>query len=104
MLVLKLLTSLALRRLTKYLDHSQIGGATPPTWYCRPLRMANFDTMSIKRLVITAVILGLYAGAAQMFVARLDVATATQCRTHDWPENKHANMMDFCISYGYPTK
>ena len=66
--------------------------------------MAYFDNMSTKRFIITAIILGLYAGAAQMFVARLDVATATQCRTHDWPENKHANMMDFCISYGYPTK
>ena len=59
--------------------------------------------MSTKRFIITAIILGLYAGAAQMFVARLDVATATQCRTHDWPVDKHDTHMDFCISYGYPT-
>ena len=88
----------------KLLDHSQVGGAIPPLRYCRLLKVAYFDNMSTKRFIITAIIIGLYAGAAQMFVARLDVATATQCRTHDWPENKHANMMDFCISYGYPTK
>ena len=36
---------------TKYLDHSQIGGATPPTWYCYPLRMAYFDIMSRKQSI-----------------------------------------------------
>ena len=51
-----------------------------------------------------AVAAGLFSGAAQMFVARLDTATATQCRTHDWPVEKHDAHMDFCISYGYPTK
>ena len=59
--------------------------------------------MTYQRFFVLALAAGLFVGAAQQFVARLDTATATQCRTHDWPVEKHDTHMDFCISYGYPT-
>ena len=106
MLVLKLLISLALRKFTKYLDHSHIGGATPPTWYCRPRRMAYFDIMPTpyKTVLSVAATAALFIGIPSVIGHLLDQATAHQCLTHDWPINKHQNMMNFCDEYGYPTE
>jgi hypothetical protein len=47
---------------------------------------------------------GLTAGIVTFGVARLDKATATQCRTHDWPASAHKVHMDWCKSNGYITK
>jgi len=43
------------------------------------------------------------AGLIQLGIQLVDTATAQQCRTHDWPADKHAIHMDFCTTYGYPT-
>jgi len=43
------------------------------------------------------------AGFVQLGINQLDAATAHQCKTHDWPADKHAIHMDFCSTYGYPT-
>jgi hypothetical protein len=43
------------------------------------------------------------AGFVQLGINQLDTATAHQCKTHDWPADKHAIHMDFCTTYGYPT-
>lgn len=59
-------------------------------------------TKRIYFFAITAVFTAL-AGVAQIGINQLDTATAQQCRTHDWPADKHAIHMDFCTSYGYPT-
>ena len=68
-----------------------------------PTEGGLLQLMTYQRFFVLALAAGLFAGAAQQFVARLDTATATQCRTHDWPVEKHDTHMDFCISYGYPT-
>ena len=49
------------------------------------------------------VFLAVMAGAVQLGINQLDKATAQQCRTHDWPADKHAIHMDFCTTYGYST-
>jgi len=43
------------------------------------------------------------AGFVQLGINQLDTATAHQCKTHDWPADKHDIHMDFCTTYGYPT-
>ena len=106
MLVLKLLTSLALRKLTKYLDDSQIGGATPPTWYCHLLKVVFFDIMPTpyKTVLSVAATAAFFIGIPSVTGHLLDKATRHQCLTHDWPVNKHQNMMNFCDDYGYLTE
>ena len=47
---------------------------------------------------------GFMAGFVTFGVARLDKATATQCRTHDWPESAHKVHMNWCKTNGYTTK
>ena len=41
---------------------------------------------------------------ATVGVTELEKATATQCRTHDWPADAHYIHMDWCQSNGYATK
>ena len=47
---------------------------------------------------------GVTAGIVTFGVARLDQATALQCRTHDWPVKAHKIHMDWCADNGYITK
>jgi hypothetical protein len=46
-------------------------------------------------------------GATTLFatvgVHKLDQATAQQCRTHDWPADKHQVHMAWCAANGYQT-
>ena len=52
-------------------------------------------------MVVCAVATALLATAG---VTELEKATATQCRTHDWPADAHYIHMDWCQSNGYATK
>ena len=52
-------------------------------------------------MVVCAVATALLATAG---VTELEKATATQCRTHDWPADAHYIHMDWCASNGYATK
>ena len=49
-------------------------------------------------------LIGVTAGIMTFGVARLDKATALQCRTHDWPVKAHKIHMDWCADNGYSTK
>jgi len=41
--------------------------------------------------------------ATQVTIHLLDVATAKQCRTHDWPATQHSAHMEWCATNNYPT-
>ena len=58
-----------------------------------------------KRVYFASIIVfaAVMVGFVQLGINQLDKATAHQCRTHDWPADKHAVHMEFCTSYGYPT-
>ena len=51
---------------------------------------------------VTAVT-GTTAGITAFGVAKLDQATALQCRTHDWPASAHQVHMDWCKANNYTT-
>ena len=52
---------------------------------------------------ITVVFGGIYAANAPRMIAKLDQATAQQCRTHDWPVHQHQRHMEWCEANGYAT-
>ena len=45
----------------------------------------------------------IFAITAPALIEQLDQATAEQCRTHDWPADKHQVHMDWCADNGYAT-
>jgi hypothetical protein len=45
----------------------------------------------------------IFAITAPALIEQLDQATAQQCRTHDWPADKHQVHMDWCADNGYAT-
>jgi len=45
----------------------------------------------------------IFAITAPALIEQLDQATAQQCRTHDWPADKHQIHMDWCADNGYAT-
>ena len=59
--------------------------------------------MTIRTFAVVVVVASVATGIVQLGINQLDTATAHQCKTHDWPADKHAVHMDFCTSYGYPT-
>jgi hypothetical protein len=46
----------------------------------------------------------LYALFVFVGIRQLHSATATQCRTHDWPASQHYTHMEWCLDNGYPTR
>ena len=66
-------------------------------------------TLSSKQVGYLAVaihvvaLVGTTAGIMTFGVARLDQATALQCRTHDWPMQAHQVHMDWCKANNYTT-
>jgi hypothetical protein len=67
-------------------------------------------TYSSKQLTFLAVAIwatgqiGFMAGFVMFSVARLDKATALQCKAHDWPVKAHQVHMDWCKANNYATK
>ena len=59
--------------------------------------------MNYRTFAVIALIAGGACGIVQLGINQLDTATAQQCKTRDWPADKHAVHMDFCNTYGYPT-
>ena len=60
------------------------------------------NIMSIKRMATAYVMLAAFM-ILVVFVGahRLEDATATQCKQHDWPVKAHQVHMDWCVDNGY---
>ena len=71
---------------------------------------SNPVTLSPKQITLVCfaiwavALTGITAGMLTFGVSKLDKATATQCRTHDWPVEAHQVHMDWCKANNYPTK
>jgi hypothetical protein len=58
--------------------------------------------MNIKQMATAYVSLAAFMLLVVLIGAHtLDVATATQCATHDWPMKAHQVHMDWCVENGY---
>ena len=64
------------------------------------IRQASFPAALAALIVIP---LGIQLARAVHVLPGLERAVAHQCKTHDWPADKHDIHMDFCTTYGYPT-
>ena len=73
------------------------------------MHRSNPVTLSPKQITLVCfaiwavALTGITAGMLTFGVSKLDKATATQCRTHDWPEAAHQVHMDWCQANGYST-
>ena len=71
---------------------------------------SNPVTLSPKQITLVCfaiwavALTGITAGMLTFGVSKLDKATATQCRTHDWPIEAHQVHMDWCKANNYSTK
>jgi hypothetical protein len=62
------------------------------------------NTVYIKATSIVLLLVPvIFAITAPALIEQLDQATAQQCRTHDWPADKHQVHMDWCADNGYAT-
>lgn len=54
---------------------------------------------------VCAVLLGVASiGVANLVAAQVEHLTRQQCLSKDWPASAHAEHVDFCKTYGYPTR
>jgi hypothetical protein len=63
----------------------------------------SFNKVAALYFAMAFTCVGATALFATVGVDNLNKATAQQCRTHDWPANKHQIHMDWCADNGYPT-
>jgi hypothetical protein len=64
------------------------------------IRQASFPAALAALIVIP---LGIQLARAVHVLPSLERAVAQQCRTHDWPADKHQVHMDWCADNGYAT-
>ena len=51
--------------------------------------------------VSTLSLITIGAGTVHSSIQAIDAATARQCATHDWPEDKHDIHIEWCLDNGY---